>query len=82
MINNSLKHELDELKFIIAKEISASWNLSYVDIISFLVVEFKKSRPVEYPLEQRILSIISLTKPSLNISSKLEQKSLVSFNLE
>jgi len=82
MINNSLKQELDELKFIIAKENSTSWNLSYGDVISFLVSEFKKSRSLEYPLEQKLVAVISLMKPNLTAASKLEPKRLVSYNLE
>ena len=42
MINNSLKNELDQLKQIVANEISATWNLSYGDIIFHLIKKFKQ----------------------------------------
>ena len=54
MINNSLKHELDKLKSIVSKEVLSSWNLSYGDVISFLVNQFMNSRKQEYDLEKKL----------------------------
>ena len=37
MISNSLKKELDQLKQIVTNEIFVTWNLSYVDVIFYLI---------------------------------------------
>jgi len=89
MVNKSLKLKLDKLKYLIGKEISATWNLSYGDVISYLIDEYTKSRKAEYQLEEKFI-VVSSIKPKLTVAiplkkiyqRNLEQKKLVSFNLE
>ena len=40
MISNSLKKELDQLKQIVTNEIFVTWNLSYGDVIFYLIKNF------------------------------------------
>jgi len=82
MINNSLKHELDKLKSIVSKEVLSSWNLSYGDVISFLVNQFMKSRKQEYDLEKKLISSVKFSDSNLKVVSKLEPKIVASFSLE
>lgn len=83
MINNSLKKELDQLKKIIKQETKAKFNLSYNDVMNFLVKHYPKPKRIEYPVERKILAVIPL-KPitTLSVSSKLENKTKASFLLE
>jgi len=82
MINNSLKHELDQLNSIVSKEILSSQNLSYGDVISFLVNQFMKSRKQEYDLEKKLISSVKFSDSNLKVVSKLEPKIVASFSLE
>ena len=82
MINKLLKNELNQLKKIIINNTLVTSELSYADVISFLIEHYKKNI-VEYPIEQKLLVSVPLTqvKP-LSISSKLDGKTRVSFSLE
>ena len=82
MINKLLKRELDQLKFIIAKEMNATWKLSYNDEIKFLIKKFKESRRIEVPLEPKLLLGSSLKNSGLKISTKLDGKQRFSYSLE
>ena len=82
MIHRLLKRELDQLKFIIAKEMNATWKLSYNDEIKFLIKKFKESRRIEVPLEPKLLLASSLKNSGLKISSKLDGKQHFSYSLE
>ena len=89
MLSKKLKLNLDKLKSHITKEISATWNLSYNDVISYLIDEYTKSKNSEYQLEEKLI-VASSIKPNLTVAiplkniyqKNLEQKKLVSFNLE
>ena len=82
MIPKSLKQELDQLKFIIAKEMNATLKLSYGEEINFLIKKFKESRRIEVQLEPALLIGSPLNNPGLKISSKLDGKARVSYSLE
>jgi len=82
MIHRLLKRELDQIKFVIAKEMNATWKLSYNDEIKFLIKNFKESRRTEVSLEPKLLLGSSLKNSGLKISSKLDGKSRVSYTLE
>ncbi|MCH7560376.1 MAG: hypothetical protein IIC67_03235 [Thaumarchaeota archaeon] len=82
MIHRLLKRELDQLKFIIAKEMNATWKLSYNDEIKFLIKNFKESRRIEVSLEPKLLLGNSLKNSRLKISSKLDGKQRISYSLE
>lgn len=93
MINNSLKKELDQLKQLVANEISATWNLSYGDIIFYLIKKFKQSQTLECELEPKLLIANQISKSNLRISTtlnntrisssrKLDKKFCVSYTLE
>lgn len=73
MINNSLKHELDRLKLVVAKKILATWNLSYGDVISYLVEQFDQTQKIEYPIEEKLLSSNSIDKSVLKVSIPLKK---------
>ena len=92
MISNSLKKELDQLKQIVANEISATWNLSYGDVIFNLIKKFKQ-QTLEYKIEPKLLIANQIAKSNLKIStslnntrifssSKLDKKFCVSYTLE
>lgn len=81
MVNKLLKLELDQLKFIMAKEMRATWKLSYNDVIKQLIKNYKESRSTEVSLEPKLLLGRSLKNPGLKISSKLDGKSRVSYTL-
>ena len=82
MINKLLKNELNQLKKIITNDILVTSELSYGDVISFLIEHYKKN-VAEYPIEQKLQVSIPLTqvKP-LSISSKLDGKIRLSFPVE
>jgi len=82
MINNSLKHELDQLKSILSEEVLSSCNLSYGNVIYFLVNQFMKSRKQEYDLEKKLISLVKFSNLNLKVVSKLEPKIVASFSLE
>ncbi len=94
MINKLLKRELDQLKSIVARETFVTWNLSYGDVISYLIKDFKKSRRIESLVESKLLIGNSFNKSSLNLSiplkkvttlsttTKLDGKQRVSYSLE
>ena len=82
MINNSLKQELDQIKYVVSKEISASWNVSYSDVISFLVNQFMKSQRQEYDLEKKLISSTILSNPNVSVVTRLKPKLITSFSLE
>jgi len=42
MISNFLKHELNLLKPIVAKKINAAWNLSFCDVLYYLIDYYQK----------------------------------------
>ena len=92
MISNSLKKELDQLKQIVANEISATWNLSYGDVIFYLIKKFKQLQ-IEYEIEPKLLIgnridnsnlkiLTSLNNTRLSSSRKLDKKFRVSYSLE
>lgn len=92
MINNSLKNELDQLKQIVVNEISVTWNLSYGDVIFYLVKKFKQ-QTLEYEIEPKLLIANQISKSNLRISvplnntriassRKLDKKFRVSYTLE
>ncbi|MCH8915093.1 MAG: hypothetical protein IIA82_04535 [Thaumarchaeota archaeon] len=92
MINNSLKNELDQLKQIVANEISATWNLSYGDVIFYLIKKFKQ-QTFEYEIEPKLLVANQISESNLKISTplnnnrifssrKLDKKIRVSYTLE
>jgi len=76
MIHRLIKHELDQLKELVALETSVAWKLSYGDVIKYLISEYKNSRKVTYPVEPKLLLANSLKKPSLKISVPLTKTSL------
>ena len=94
MIHRLLKRELDQLKKMIVKETSVTWELSYGDVISYLIKNFKKSRRIESLVESKLLTSNSLVKSGLNLSiplkkvstlsttTKLDGKQRVSYSLE
>ena len=82
MINKLLKRKLDQLKVTIAKEINATWKLSYNDVITHLIKNYKESRRIEVPLEPKLLLSNLLKNSRLKISTKLDGKQRVSYSLE
>ena len=93
MIRNNLKFKLDNLKIEVRNEISAPWNLSYADVISYLIDQYFNSQKAEYPMNEKLFVATSFKKHSLNVViplrkvsqkaiSNLESKKLVSFSLE
>ena len=82
MINKLLKNELDQLKITFAKEMNATWKLSYSDVIKYLIKNFKESRRIEVPLEPKLLLGSPLKNSGLKISSKLDGKQRISYSLE
>ena len=71
MISNVLKNELDQLKNIISVEKSLTWDISYGDVIIYMIQEFKKSKTIMYPIEPKLLLGNSFTEPSLKISTPM-----------
>ena len=82
MINKLLKNELDQLKNIIAKEMNATWKLSYSDVIKYLIKNFKESRRIEVPLEPSLWSGNSFRNSRLKPTVKLEEKIIAAFSFE
>jgi len=93
MIHKILKKELEELKSIIDKEISGSCPISYGDVITYLIKEFREKRKIEYPIEQQLLfrnsfsatklnAVVQLKKNSLASSTKLDGKQRISYSVE
>ena len=82
MIHRLLKRELDQLKVTIAKEMNATWKLSYNDVIKQLIKNYKESRRIEVPLEPKLFLSNSLKNSRLKISLKLDGKQRVSYSLE
>ncbi len=82
MINKLLKNELDQLKNTIAKEMNATWKLSYSDVIKYLIKNFKESRRIEVPLEPSIWSGNSFRNSRLKNTVKLEGKTIAAFSFE
>ena len=93
MINNSMKNELDQLKQIVTNEISATWNLSYGDVIFYLIKKFKQSQTLEYEIDAKLLIANQISNSNLKISTtlnntriassrKLDKKFRVSYTLE
>jgi len=72
MINKLLKRDLYELKEIIGREIGAAWNLSYGDVISHLVKNYKPSQKIETAIEPKLLTKHSFSEAKLNVSYSLE----------
>ena len=82
MIHRLLKRELDQLKVTIAKEMNATWKLSYNDVITYLIENYKESRRIEVPLEPKLLLGSSLKNSGLKVSTKLDGKQRASYILE
>lgn len=82
MINKLLKGKLDELKKIIAKETGATWNLSYCDVISHLVKNYKLPEKIVTSIEPKLLTQFSFSEAKLRVSKKLDGKQRVSYSLE
>jgi len=93
MIHKLLKKELDELKSIVLKEISSTHPISYADVITILIKEFKEKRKIECILEPKLLvknsfsgtelnATIPLRKILLASGSKLDGKQRISFSVE
>lgn len=71
MIKKSIKEELKKLQSLVKNETKAYWPISYGDIISFLLEEYKNNR-IEIDLE----------KPGLYVSIPLQKVSATVVNLE
>lgn len=83
MIHKKIKQQLDELKNIIALETNSTHKLSYGDVISHLIKEYKKSKSLEYTIEEKLLVSVPLKQVRpLSVSSKLDGKTRVSFSLK
>lgn len=82
MIHKLLKHELDKLKKVISIETNASYNLSYGDVITFLINNYKKVSSNEHTIEQKLCVSIPLQKKSINVTTKLDGKQRISYSLE
>ena len=82
MINKLLKLELDQLKKIISKDTNINYNLSYGDVIKFLLQHYMQSKKIEYTLEPKLnVSNPLRSVTSLNVSTKLDGKQRVSYTL-
>ena len=82
MINKLLKKELDFLKQVMKLEYKKDYNLSYNDVITILVNNYKKNK-LEFSLEPKLNIVMPFsrhTPPA--ISSKLDGKTKVSFSLK
>lgn len=83
MLNRLLKHELDNIKKIIAKDIAANYNLSYGDVIKHLLNYYRQSKKLEYTLEPKLnVSIPLQPVTSINVMSKLDGKQRISYSVE
>ena len=82
MIHKILKKELESLKEIVALETNASFKQSYGDVINFLVNYYKKTKRIEYPIEEKTRIAIPLQKISLvHVATKLDGKTRVSYDI-
>jgi len=77
MINKLLKNELDQLKITIAKEMNATWKLSYGDIIQFLIQKYEESRRIEEQLEAKSFIGNLFKNYRTEMSTKLEGKTRI-----
>ncbi len=84
MINNVLKNELDQLKNIISVEKSLTWDMSYGDVIIYLIQEFIKPKTIMYPIEPKLLFRNSFSEQSLKISTPMKKtlKKIVVTNVD
>ena len=82
MLHKLLKKELDSLKKSIGEEININYNLSYGDVITFLVNFYKKSKQKEYPIEEKLRVATTLLNNSINVGTKLDGKQRVSYFVE
>jgi len=82
MLHKLLKKELDSLKKSIGEEININYNLSYGDVITFLVNHYKKTKQKEYPVEQKLRVATTLLNNSINVGTKLDGKQRVSYSVE
>jgi len=82
MIHKLLKKELDSLKKNIAFETNVNYNLSYGDVITFLVNHYKKTKQKEYPIEEKLRVATPLQRKSINVGTKLDGKQRVSYSVE
>jgi len=81
MINHLLKKELDSLKKSIQIQHNIKYNLSYGDVVSFLVKHYNKET-IEYPIEEKLLVSVPLKQIPLSFGTKLDGKTRVSFSVE
>jgi hypothetical protein len=88
-----LKQELEELKEMVRVHTRAKGNISYGDVIRFLIKHYKESLRTEYPVKQKLLVGKKITNNNLFVSTlikpkpastsiKLDGKTRVSFWLE
>jgi len=93
MIHKLIKQELDGLKKIFEIRYNINYKLSYADVIIILIREYKKSRRVEYPINQKTLVgtkikrgnikvVAPLRRRATSVGAKLDGKTRMSFSLE
>jgi len=92
MIHKNIKQELDELKEIVRIDMNVNHKISYGDVIKYLIANYKKTLKATYPLSQKLLvgrkienqrlNVIIPLRKSFGVSSKLDEKTRVSFSLE
>jgi len=75
MIHKKIKQELDSLKEIVRINTNANHRISYGDVITFLIKQYKNSLRVEYPLSQGVLVGNEIEKKDLSVSIPIERKS-------
>lgn len=82
MIRKVLKKELDSLKETVTMETNSSFKQSYGDVINFLINFYKKSKRIEYPIEEKTRIAIPLQNVSLvSVATKLDGKTRVSYDM-
>ena len=88
-----LKQTLDSLKETVRIDMKVNHPISYADVIRFLIKKYKDSLRIEYPLSQSLLVGNKIKKENLNVSipitpkpfsasSKLDEKTRVSYSVE
>ena len=82
MINKFLKTKLNNLKKIIIKDTLVTSELSYGDVILFLVNHYGKTKQTEYTMEQKLSFSTPLKRKSVNVSTRLDRKQRFSYSLE
>jgi len=82
MIHRLLKKELDSLKKNIILDTNVNYNLSYGDVITFLVDFYKKTKRFEYPIEEEVRVAIPLQKISPGVVTNIDNKTRVVNSLE